>query len=271
MLDGSYIAVGSGPGFLSSSLTSTNDILISKFDSNGTLDLAWGKGGSFLSNGVNFQGQGLSYWWNNDGISFFNHGFSNDNAGYTNHSTNPPTVVYVGDQEKVLDAVINSEENIFILDRYSAYQNKFSILSVNKNGDANLNFSEDGWLDVGGQYSNNETYISGTISLDSSGNLLVKIGNENQIFLDKTGKVITLPTVYTLTASNVIVNEGSTASFTLKTTNVASGTSVDYSISGVSADDIVGGITSGKAVVGSNGEAIISVALKADQVTEGTN
>jgi Ca2+-binding RTX toxin-like protein len=267
LADGSYFAVGSGLGYLSGSFLSSNDIIISKFDSNGTLDLTWGKGGSFLSNGVNFQGQGQSYQWNNDGISFFNHGFSSDNAGYTNHSTNPATVVYVGDGDMVLDVVINSEENLFILDRFGAAQNKFSILSVNKNGDANLNFSDDGWLDIGPQYVNTNSYISGSLSLSASGALVVQIGNEKQVLLDETGRDIT-PT-YTLTSSAPNVSEGSTATFTLNTTNVASGTSVPYLISGITAADLVGGTTSGSVIVDIAGQATINVSLKADELTEG--
>ena len=53
------------------------------------------------------------------------------------------------------------------------------------------------------------------------------------------------------------------------TTNVAAGTSLSYSIGGVSSSDISGGQTSGSMVVGSNGQASTSVMLVADQTTEG--
>jgi hypothetical protein len=81
---------------------------------------------------------------------------------------------------------------------------------------------------------------------------------------------ITLVPTYALSASSSLVNEGSSVSFVLRTTNVSAGTSVDYSINGISSDDIVGGSTSGSVVVGSNGQATISVALKADMSTEGS-
>jgi hypothetical protein len=65
------------------------------------------------------------------------------------------------------------------------------------------------------------------------------------------------------------VNEGSIAKFTLNTTNVANGTEVGYQINGLAAEDIVGGEVNGKVTVNSNGQATISIALVADQVTEG--
>ena len=74
---------------------------------------------------------------------------------------------------------------------------------------------------------------------------------------------------YVLKAGGTSVNEGSTATFTLITTNVASGTSVPYTISGISAADVAGGTLSGYAVVNSSGTAIISVALLNDLLTEG--
>ena len=79
---------------------------------------------------------------------------------------------------------------------------------------------------------------------------------------------IELPT-YTLTSPASSVNEGSTATFTLNTTNVASGTSGPYSISGITAADLVGGTTSGSVIVDSAGQATINISLKADQLTEG--
>jgi hypothetical protein len=51
---------------------------------------------------------------------------------------------------------------------------------------------------------------------------------------------------------------------------VTAGSSVPYSISGVSSSDIVGDALSGSVVIASNGQATISVPIAADQVTEGT-
>jgi hypothetical protein len=75
---------------------------------------------------------------------------------------------------------------------------------------------------------------------------------------------------YSLSASSASVNEGSTASFTLTTTNIASGSSVPYTLSGVSAADITGGLLTGSFVVNSSGVATISVGIVADGLTEGS-
>ena len=76
---------------------------------------------------------------------------------------------------------------------------------------------------------------------------------------------------YSVTAASSSINEGSTAILTLSTTNVASGTSVPYTISGagINGNDIVGGQLTGTAVVDSNGKATISIPIAADQTTEG--
>ena len=87
-------------------------------------------------------------------------------------------------------------------------------------------------------------------------------------FLVKYQDVTATPT-YTLSASSTSVNEGSTATFTLTTTNVTSGTSVPYTLSGVSAADITGGLLTGSATVNSSGVATISVGIVADSLTEG--
>ena len=77
-----------------------------------------------------------------------------------------------------------------------------------------------------------------------------------------------LPT-YKLTTLDSTVNEGSTATFTVSTTNVASGTSLAYALSGVSASDITGGSLTGTTTVDVNGQATILIPLAADQATEG--
>ena len=87
-------------------------------------------------------------------------------------------------------------------------------------------------------------------------------------FSDQTISTNLSPT-YALAASSGSVNEGSTATFTLSTTNVSAGTQVAYTLSGVSAADVQGGALTGTATVGSNGQATISVALLADSLTEG--
>jgi Ca2+-binding RTX toxin-like protein len=78
----------------------------------------------------------------------------------------------------------------------------------------------------------------------------------------------TTPT-YALSAGVASANEGQSIVFTISTTNVAAGSSVNYYLSGVSASDVVGGALSGTATVDATGKAIVVVSLVEDALTEG--
>lgn len=73
---------------------------------------------------------------------------------------------------------------------------------------------------------------------------------------------------YALTGA-ASADEGTTATFELTTTNVAEGTEVAYTLTGIDAADLASGALTGKAVVDAAGKATISVALAADATTEG--
>ncbi|MFP7675697.1 leishmanolysin-related zinc metalloendopeptidase [Marivita sp. S0852] len=73
---------------------------------------------------------------------------------------------------------------------------------------------------------------------------------------------------YALSPNAITVDEGATTTFTLNTTNVAAGTDLAYTITGVSAADITGPLA-GTATVGAGGTASIAVQIAADQLTEG--
>ncbi|NMQ07229.1 hypothetical protein E4Q08_19285 [Candidatus Accumulibacter phosphatis] len=75
------------------------------------------------------------------------------------------------------------------------------------------------------------------------------------------------PPPYTLTAASTSVNEGASATFNLVSTGVAAGTLVPYTLTGVSAADVTGGLT-GKATIGADGKATITVPVVADATTE---
>jgi len=75
---------------------------------------------------------------------------------------------------------------------------------------------------------------------------------------------------YIIAAAASTVNEGSTATFNLTTTNVASGTAVAFTLSGLSSSDVNGGFLTGSATIGTDGKATISVPIAADQLTEGS-
>jgi hypothetical protein len=77
------------------------------------------------------------------------------------------------------------------------------------------------------------------------------------------------PPTYALAASSASVNEGASTNFVLTTANLASGSQVAYTLSGVSAADVQGGSLTGTATIGSDGRATITVGLLADNLTEG--
>jgi hypothetical protein len=78
-----------------------------------------------------------------------------------------------------------------------------------------------------------------------------------------------LAPAYNLSSDSSSYDEGTTATFTLTTTNVASGTLVPYTLSGINPSDVSGGLLMGNAVVNSSGVATISVSIFADSLTEG--
>ncbi|MGB6035390.1 MAG: hypothetical protein WBG42_03920 [Cryomorphaceae bacterium] len=97
----------------------------------------------------------------------------------------------------------------------------------------------------------------------------IDVANLEANLVGSVGGVVVDPTsTFALAADAASADEGTTATFTLTTTNVAEGTEVAYTLSGVDAADVTGGLT-GTATVGADGTATISVPLVADAVTEG--
>jgi Ca2+-binding RTX toxin-like protein len=77
---------------------------------------------------------------------------------------------------------------------------------------------------------------------------------------------ITPPPSYSITPTASSVNEGSSVSFNIQTTNVAPGTVLAYTLSGtgITTADIGGGSLTGTATVGPTGAATVTVTLVAD-------
>jgi len=78
----------------------------------------------------------------------------------------------------------------------------------------------------------------------------------------------TLKPTYSLTPAATSVNEGQLAQVYIATTNVAAGTNLQYSITGISQSDIVEELLR-IATVDANGRAVISINTVADLLTEG--
>ncbi len=74
---------------------------------------------------------------------------------------------------------------------------------------------------------------------------------------------------YLITSTALSYNEGTTASFTLSTTNLAAGTLVPYTLSGITSSDTSAALT-GNLTLGSDGKATLLVPLIADSLSEGT-
>lgn len=77
------------------------------------------------------------------------------------------------------------------------------------------------------------------------------------------------PASYKLTPASSTVNEGAHDRITLATTNVAAGTTVGYTISGIDASRVMGGSLSGTAIVAANGSATIDLGIVANSHTDG--
>jgi uncharacterized protein (UPF0548 family) len=88
-------------------------------------------------------------------------------------------------------------------------------------------------------------------------------------FLTKYQDVTSTPT-YSVLANSITVNEGSNADFTITTSNASAGSSISYTLSGVSSTDITGGALTGFATVNSSGMATVSVPIASDNLTEGS-
>lgn len=97
---------------------------------------------------------------------------------------------------------------------------------------------------------------SETVVLRLSGSSLVAAVNATGTIVDNDQA--NLPVTYTLTGANA-VNEGSTASFQLKTTGLAAGTTVGYKITGTGSAFAKSG--TGTFTVDSDGNATVSVAV----------
>ena len=93
-------------------------------------------------------------------------------------------------------------------------------------------------------------------------------GQSSSIIVNDTSKAAATYTLQQWPAGTS-ANEGSQADFSVTTTNVATGTALSYTISGVSAADVGTGSLNGSVTVGSNGVANIAIPIVADSLTEG--
>lgn len=74
---------------------------------------------------------------------------------------------------------------------------------------------------------------------------------------------------YSLSASSTTVNEGSSVTVTLVTSGLDVGTKIAYTITGITANDLVSGSLNGNFVINASGVANLVLQIREDQVTEG--
>jgi hypothetical protein len=98
--------------------------------------------------------------------------------------------------------------------------------------------------------------------------ILTAGGATASMIINDTSNALT-PTYSIQSLDSGSTTEGSSANFLLTTTGLAEGTSVSYSLSGVSLADISGGLQSRTVKVNSSGVALITVPILADKLTEG--
>jgi hypothetical protein len=96
-----------------------------------------------------------------------------------------------------------------------------------------------------------------------------EITNKNGLRIDQFS--IITPTAYTITPSASSINEGQTLTTNVRTTGVAAGTTLYYSLSGsgINASDFSSGALMGSATVAANGSLSFSHTLRNDLSTEG--
>lgn len=99
-------------------------------------------------------------------------------------------------------------------------------------------------------------------------NNIVPIVSSSVIINDTSITPPSLPT-YSLSVNSTVVQEGGSVTFTLTTTNVANGTRVPWSITGVSTADIGRALT-GEFVIGTTGSASEVISIANDSIVEGT-
>ena len=96
--------------------------------------------------------------------------------------------------------------------------------------------------------------------------LTLQVGSATRsVSISDTSKTPT----YVITSTAQSYNEGASASFTLSTTNLVTGTQVPYTLSGIASTDTTRDLT-GNLSIGSDGRATLLVPLISDALSEGT-
>ncbi len=129
---------------------------------------------------------------------------------------------------------------------------------------------------VGGSLTGTTTVMGGVATIDVQLASDLKTEGAETLKLTVEGKTAnaavndtSLDATYTLVADQATANEGTNATFSL-TSNAPAGSVVNYTLSGVVAADVTGGLLTGQVTLGAGGTATITVPLALDMLTEAT-
>lgn len=98
---------------------------------------------------------------------------------------------------------------------------------------------------------------------------VLKVDGKFKVISSETSPPNNTPT-YSLSRSPSATDEGTTVTYTLNTTNVAQGTLVAYTVTGISQEDLSNGNLTGNFTVDSMGSASVSFTIANDEWSEGT-
>ncbi|MDB2505391.1 Ig-like domain-containing protein, partial [Gammaproteobacteria bacterium] len=226
---------------------------------------------------TNFQGEGRVYTaiftpadgGENKSQIFVNSDTFSDSLGASNNSSNLLEII-ANVNEKVTGsiAIIGALE-----EKQTLTADTSSLADEDGLGTFNYQWLRDGSAIAGATGSTYTTTasdidkaLSVTISYtDGYGTVETITSGSTSLIINDTSKAPT----FSITSSADSYDEGQSALFSLVTTNLAAGTAVAYTLSGISESDLKSGSLSGKAVVSDSGTTIISLPLSADALTEG--
>jgi uncharacterized delta-60 repeat protein len=181
--------------------------------------------------------------------------------------TTAPTIAITSNK-----AALSAGETAVITFTLSEIATDFALSDISVSGGALSNFSGSGvsysvtFTPTASSTTPGSVRVANNKFSDAAGNSNADEADTNNLV---SFSINTIPPTYGLNTQSASVDEGSSVTFTLTTSNLATGTFVPYTLSGVSSSDVSGGLLSGNAVVNSSGLATISVTLVNDVLNEG--
>lgn len=214
-----------------------------------------------------------------------------DDIYYANSFSSADTFIeYLNEGVDIIYTVSSySIKNVQNIENLYISSNVFNDISLTGNSLNNRLASNDGNCVLDGGFGADTVWYGWGYAYDDcfiylqNGDLKVRKGNgsidllndiEYISFSDRTidlstAVITSLDSTYSITSSADTYDEGQSALFNLITANLAAGTFVAYTLSGISESDLDGGSLTGTAIVSESGTTVISIPFAADAATEG--